>query len=146
MIGEFTLGQLSDRFGRKPVLVVGLVLFSAQFIGLVIFRDTTLIVMSFVLAGLGNALYDPALSAFILDITPTENTASMIGLKGTTGSLGNLIGPALLILVTPLVSPQIVFLIATSLMLILTLASSLVLRTPKTIEVTPQLSKVAIER
>jgi MFS family permease len=113
---------------------------------LVIFRDTTLIVVSFLLAGLGNALYDPALSAFILDITPTEKTAGMLGLKATAGSLGNLIGPALLVLVTPFLSPQIVFLIATALVLMLTFASGLALHTSKTIDVTPQLSKVAIEQ
>jgi MFS family permease len=146
LIGEFTLGQLRDRFGRKPVLVLGMALFSAQFIGLVIFRDMTLIVLSFTLAGLGNALYDPALSALILDITPTENTTGMMGLKSAAGSLGNLIGPALLVLVTPIVRPQIVFLIATVLVLMLTLASVLLLNTPKTIEDTPKLSKVAIER
>lgn len=146
MIGEFTLGQLSDRFGRKPVLVLGMALFSAQFIGLVIFRDMTLIVLSFTLAGLGNALYDPALSALILDITPTENTTGMMGLKSAAGSLGNLIGPALLVLVTPFVRSQIIFLIATVLVLMLTLASVLLLNTPKTIEDTPKLSKVAVER
>jgi len=55
MFGEFALGQLSDRLGRKPVLVLGLALFSAQFVGLIIFRDVTWIVVSFILAGLGNA-------------------------------------------------------------------------------------------
>ena len=60
MVGEFALAQISDRLGRKPVLVVGLGLFSAQFIGLVIFRDANWIMASFILAGLVNALFDPA--------------------------------------------------------------------------------------
>jgi len=130
MFGEFTLGQLSDRLGRSPVLVMGLALFSAQFIGLVFFRDVSLIVVSFILAGLGNALYDPALSAFILDITPPENTAGMMGLKSTAGSFGNLLGPMLVVLITPFVTPQVVFLIAASLVIFLTFASGLVLRLP----------------
>lgn len=130
MLGEFALGRLSDRLGRKPVLVLGLALFSAQFAGLVIFRDATWIVLSFSLAGLGNALYDPALSALILDITPREQTAGMLGLKGTAGSLGNLLGPALLVLFTPLVAPQTIFLIAAALVCALVLASGLALRIP----------------
>ena len=146
MFGEFALGQLSDRLGRKPVLVLGLALFSAQFVGLVIFRDATWIVVSFFLAGLGNALYDPALSALILDITPPEHTAGMIGLKGTAGSLGTLLGPGLVVLFAHFVSPQIVFLIATALVSMLTLASGLALRLPESIKVTHQFSRAAVER
>jgi multidrug resistance protein len=129
MLGEFSLGRLSDRFGRKPVLVMGLALFSAQFAGLAIFRDVTWIVVSFILAGLGNAIYDPALSAYILDITPPEHKAGIMGIKSTVGSLGNMLGPALVVLFTPFVNPQIVFLISAGLVWMLTFASGLALRT-----------------
>ncbi len=128
--GEFSLGQLSDRLGRKPVLVLGLALFSAQFLGLVIFRDLGWIAVSFILAGLGNGIFDPALSAHILDITPPEHTARIMGVKGTVGSLGNLLGPALVVLFAPFVSPQAVFLISAALVFMLAFASGLALRTP----------------
>jgi MFS family permease len=143
-LGEFALGQLSDRLGRKPVLVLGLALFSAQFIGLVIFRDMIWIVVSFILAGLGNALYDPALSAIILDITPSEHTARTMGLKATAGSLGSMLGPALVVLFTPLVSPQVVFLVASTLVIALILASAFALRVPANSEVSQDLEKAAI--
>ena len=134
MIGEFTLGQLSDRLGRKPVLVLGLALLSAQFVGLFTFRDATWIVVSFILAGLGNALYDPALCALILDITPAEHKAGMMGLKGTAGSLGNMLGPGLVVLFTPFTSPQVVFLMAAVLVVMLALACGLALHIPQNIE------------
>ena len=53
-LGEFGLSQLSDRLGRKPVILFGLILFSAQYIGLAFFQNYLLIVASFVVAGLGN--------------------------------------------------------------------------------------------
>jgi MFS family permease len=137
MFGEFALASLSDRLGRKPVLVLGLALFSAQFIGLVIFRDATWLVISFILAGLGNALFDPALSAHILDITRSEQTARIMGLKTTAGSLGNMLGPALVVLITPFAGPQIVFLGSAVLVIMLALASLMGLRVTPRNQVTP---------
>jgi MFS family permease len=113
MLGEFGLGHLSDRFGRKPVIVAGLVLFSAQFLGLAFGPNDVAIAAGFAIAGLGNALFDPALSAYILDITPAAHQARSLGLKATAGSLGNVLGPGLVVLVTPLLAPQAIFLAAT---------------------------------
>lgn len=146
MAGEFALGQLSDRAGRRPVLVLGLALFSAQFAGLLFFRDTTLIIISFLVAGLGNALYDPALSALVLDITPEEHRAAMLGVKGTAGSLGTLLGPALLVLFTTYTRPQTVFFIAAVMVWMLTIASALLLRRGPALRATPTLSSAATKR
>jgi len=112
MFGEFGFGRFSDRFGRKPVIIIGLMLFSAQFIGMAFFRNHVLIAVTFVTAGLGNALYDPALTASILDISPTEHRARILGIKYTAASLGNILGPALVVLVTSSISVSSVFLIA----------------------------------
>lgn len=146
MFGEFSLDQLSDRVGRKVVLVLGLALFSAQFVGLVMFRDVTWIVVSFLLAGLGNALYDPALSAHILDMSPPEQTARIMGVTATVGSLGNMLGPALGVLLTPFVSPQIVFLIAAALVIVLALASEVALRPSQIPAVARYESRAAVTR
>ena len=132
--------------GAETCVGVGLALFSAQFVGLVVFRDVTWILVSFILSGLGNALYDPALSAMVLDITPPEHTAAMMGLKSMAGSLGSLLGPALVVLPTPLVGPQAVFLAATALVVVLTLASGSVLRLPAGAQVTHLLPRAVAER
>jgi MFS family permease len=143
MVGAFALGRLSDRVGRKPVLVLGLALFSAQFAGLLIFRDLTWIALGFIAAGLGNALYDPALSATILDITPPEHIASMLGVKGTASSLGSMLGPALVLLMTA-PSAQVAFLIGAALVIMLTLACAFALRVPQRSKVPAQFSDAAV--
>lgn len=134
-LGEFTLGKLSDRFGRKPVLILGLTLFSAQFLGLALFHDAAWIVFSFILAGLGNAIFDPALSAHILDVAPPEHKARVMGIKSTVGSIGNLMGPALVVLFTSFMVPQAVFLISACLVWILAIASGMGLQVPQSTEV-----------
>ena len=144
MLGEFALGQLSDRLGRKPVLVLGLALFSAQFIGLVIFRNATWIMVSFLLAGLGNAIYDPALSAFVMDITPVEHTARILGIKSTAGSLGNMLGPGLVMLITPYVGARVIFLLSSILVLVLTCAAALVLRARPGNETAPDFASAPV--
>jgi len=111
--GEFFLSHLSDRLGRKPVIVCGLIFFAAQFIGLAFFQNYILIAITFVIAGLGNALFDPALSASILDIAPAEHQSRILGIKSTASSLGNILGPALVVLFTPFLEVRGIFLIAT---------------------------------
>jgi DHA1 family multidrug resistance protein-like MFS transporter len=112
MLGEFGLSHLSDRLGRKPVIAAGLVLFTAQFVGLAFARNYTAIAASFIVAGLGNALFDPAVSAAILDISPAAHQARGLGLKSMAGSLGNVLGPGLVVLVTPLLTARAIFLVA----------------------------------
>ncbi|HSB91381.1 MAG TPA: MFS transporter [Anaerolineales bacterium] len=134
MLCEFSLGQLSDRVGRKPVLVIGLALFLAQFLGLVVFYEVTWIVVSFVIAGIGNALYEPALSAMVLDIAPSEHTAGMLGLRTTAGSIGSMLGPGLVVLSASFLTPQVGFLMATALVAFLALASAWRLHVPERVE------------
>jgi MFS family permease len=128
MLGEFFLGRLSDRLGRKPVLVLGLALFSAQFAGLVLTRNYAWLAAGFIVAGLGNALYDPPLNALFLDLAPQAHKGRVMGMKSTAGSLGSMIGPALVVLLAPRLLPQGIFLISLLIVLLVTLLSFLALQ------------------
>lgn len=111
-LGEFGLSQLSDRLGRKPVIIIGLIFFSAQFLGIAYSNNNILIAVSFMVAGFGNALFDPALSASLLDIAPAKHQSRILGIKSTAGSLGSILGPSLLILFTSSVNVRVIFLLA----------------------------------
>lgn len=88
------LGRLSDRFGRRPVIIVAS--FGAA--------------LSMVLFGVGGALWVlllarviqgatagdlPALFAYLADITPPEKRAQRFGLLGALSGIGTMVGPAL---------------------------------------------------
>jgi MFS family permease len=106
------VSRLSGRLGRNPVVALGLILFTAQFLGLALLRDYAWIAVSFVVAGLGNALYDPALTASILDIAPVEHRARSMGLKSSASSIRNILGPALVVLLAPVLPATGIFLAA----------------------------------
>lgn len=125
MLGEFGLGRLSDRLGRKPLIAAGLLLFSAQFAGLALARSYAVIAVSFTIAGLGNALFDPALSAALLDTTPSRYRARVLGLKSTAGSAGSILGPALIVLLSTGIPSQAIFMAATGAVLLTTLVVTL---------------------
>jgi len=127
-LGEFGLSRLSDRLGRKPVILLGLALYSIQYLGLAVFKDYLLIATTFLLSGLGNALFDPAISASILDLAPAGHQARLLGIKSTAGSLGNILGPGLVVLFTSWIAARGIFLIsfaAVVLTALLTLAGRL---------------------
>ncbi|MCP4937372.1 MAG: MFS transporter [bacterium] len=134
LVGNLTLGRSSDRLGRKPILIIGLVLHSAQYVGLMFTNIYWVIIAAFIIAGLGEALLNPALNAAYLDITPEEHRSRAMGIKGAIGSLGSLLAPALVMVVIRFVPPQSVFLISAALILSTALLVLIALRLPSRAE------------
>jgi multidrug resistance protein len=88
-------GYLVDRWGRRPVLIIGLL--AIVIVNLVTpFVDdlTTFIVLRFVL-GFGNAGIMPAALAATADIAPEERRAQWIGYVSGGISIGLIIGPTI---------------------------------------------------
>jgi multidrug resistance protein len=86
------LGKLSDKYGRKPVIVVCLFL---NAIGYIVFSFTDsyiLLLVSRVVAGIGGSSIGVA-QAYIADITTRENRSKGMGLIGAAFGLGFVFGP-----------------------------------------------------
>ncbi len=87
-------GRLSDRIGRRPVLLISL---AASFAGYLIWGFSTSLIWLFasrIVAGFGNANIAVA-QAYIADITTKENRARGMGMVGAAFGLGFVLGPAL---------------------------------------------------
>ncbi len=87
-------GRLSDRIGRRPVILVSLM---ASCLGYFLFafaRNLTLLFASRVIAGIGGANIGTA-QAYIADITTHEDRAKGMGLIGAAFGLGFILGPPL---------------------------------------------------
>lgn len=88
------LGRLSDRFGRRPVIVVAA--FGAV-IGYLLFGiggSIWILLLGRVVQG-ATAGDLPALFAYLADITPPEQRAKRFGLLGALSGIGTMVGPAL---------------------------------------------------
>ena len=88
------LGKLSDRFGRRPLLIVSQLGTFAGFIILGFARSLPLIFFSRFLDGITAGNLSLA-QAYISDVTEPENRAKSFGVIGIAFGLGFLVGPAL---------------------------------------------------
>lgn len=87
-------GRLSDRVGRRPILVLGLVGSAFSYL-LFAYADTlTALLVSRVMAGIWGANI-PVAQAYVADITKPEERAGGMGLLGAAFGLGFIFGPAL---------------------------------------------------
>ncbi len=96
-------GRLSDRIGRRPVLIVGLagsVVFYAMFGVATVMKSLPLLFISRIGAGLAGATISTA-HAYIADVTSKENRARGMALIGAAFGLGFTFGPLLGYLAVP---------------------------------------------
>jgi MFS family permease len=133
VIGQATLGKLSDRFGRKPIILVGLLMNMSFYIGLAVARDYSVHLVVAAIAGIGASLIMPALSAFYIDISSEEHRSRIMGIKESAAALGGAAGPLLVAIVSQFVTPQIVFLISAGMTFGGFLLALAVLRRPRSL-------------
>ncbi|MBN2555036.1 MAG: MFS transporter [Anaerolineales bacterium] len=94
LIGAPILGRLSDRFGRRPVLIASI---GSTFVGFLILgfaQSLWMLFLARVLDGLIGGNISVA-QAYITDITDDSNRARGLGLIGAAFGLGFIIGPAM---------------------------------------------------
>ncbi|RTL13819.1 MAG: MFS transporter [Flavobacteriaceae bacterium] len=88
------IGNLSDKYGRRPVLLTSLFAFSLDFLLLAFAPTITWLFVGRILSGITGASFTTA-SAYIADVSTHENRAKNFGLMGAAFGLGFIIGPVL---------------------------------------------------
>ncbi|MCY4537436.1 MAG: MFS transporter [Chloroflexi bacterium] len=97
LIGVPMMGALSDRYGRRPLLLISQVTTCISFIMLGLADSLTLIIISRLFDGLFGANIATAQAA-LSDITDASNRARGLGITGAAFGLGFIFGPAIAIL------------------------------------------------
>ncbi len=88
------LGSLSDRFGRRPVLLLSLFCGAVDLAFLALAPTLGWLFLGRAISGVAGASFTPA-TAYIADISPPEKRAQNFGLVGAAFGIGFVIGPAL---------------------------------------------------
>jgi DHA1 family tetracycline resistance protein-like MFS transporter len=88
------LGALSDRFGRRPVILLSCFGLAFDYLLMALAPDLTWLFIGRVLSGITAASFGTA-GAYVADVTPPERRASTYGMMGAAWGLGFVLGPAM---------------------------------------------------
>lgn len=88
------IGNLSDQYGRRPVLLASLIGFGIDYIILALAPDYGWLFAGRIIAGITGASFTTG-AAYIADVSTPETRAKNFGLIGAAFGLGFVIGPAL---------------------------------------------------
>lgn len=139
MVAAFALAQLivspitgkwTDQFGRKKVLIIGLILFSISELLFGLGKTVEMLFLSRILGGISGAFIMPAVTAFIADITTESARPKALGYMSAAINTGFIIGPGIGGFLTEF-GTRTPFFIATLLACIAAIISFLFLKEPK---------------
>lgn len=88
------IGNLSDKYGRRPVLLFSLIGFGIDYLFLALAPTYGWLFVGRVIAGITGASFTTA-SAYIADISTSETRAKNFGMIGAAFGLGFILGPTL---------------------------------------------------
>lgn len=88
------LGSLSDKYGRRPVLLISLLGLGVDFIFMALSHTIWLLVIGRIIAGICGASFTTA-SSYIADISTPDKRAQNFGLIGVAFGVGFILGPVI---------------------------------------------------
>lgn len=104
------MGNLSDRFGRRPILLLSMAAFCVNYLLMGAAQSLWVLFVGRAVSGAAGAAFVPA-NAYVADITPPQLRAQRFGLVGAAFGVGFVLGPALGALVGQ-ISPRAPFYVA----------------------------------
>jgi DHA1 family tetracycline resistance protein-like MFS transporter len=88
------LGALSDRFGRRPVILLSNLGLGLDYVMMALAPSLTILLVGRVVSGITAASFSAA-GAYIADVMPPEKRAAGFGMIGAAFGVGFVVGPAL---------------------------------------------------
>lgn len=142
LFSQAASGPLIDHYGRKPLMVVSLLLSSFVMVGFGLAHTLTTLAPLAILAGLVFPLFAPASSAMVADLIPPAQRIHAYGLLRVVSNLGFALGPAIGGLIAGQLSFLVLFLASAATIFLYFLLALIFMREtkPAVVQATPQLA------
>lgn len=88
-------GRVSDRIGRKPVMMIGIIGLSFSFFLMAISSQLWMLFAARIIGGFLSSANMPTVMAYVADITSEEDRGKGMGIIGASVGLGFIFGPAI---------------------------------------------------
>ncbi|MFP5113166.1 MDR family MFS transporter [Bacillaceae bacterium C204] len=92
-VGGFIGGHLSDRFGRKPVMLISIFTVALVYFGFTAATGQGWFILLNALNGLCNSFFEPTSQALMADLTDKEKRMKVYSLRYTAMNIGASVGP-----------------------------------------------------
>ncbi|MFE8697767.1 MFS transporter [Cytobacillus sp. FJAT-53684] len=88
-------GRISDRIGRKPVIMIGILGLALSFFLMAISTQLWMLFAARIIGGVLSSANMPTVMAYVADITSEEDRSKGMGVIGAATGLGFIFGPAI---------------------------------------------------
>ena len=88
-------GRISDRVGRKPVIMIGILGLSLSFLLMGVSSSLWMLFVARIIGGILSSANMPTVMAYVADITSPEDRGKGMGVVGAATGLGFVFGPAI---------------------------------------------------
>lgn len=112
--GGFIGGFLTDKFGRKIVIISTVFVWSAVFIGFALAANAPIFVLLNAINGLCRSFFEPGTQALMIDFTEDNKKRRLFSVRYTAINIAAVIGPLVGVMISKLSSPVVPFIITAS--------------------------------
>ena len=118
LLSKPVMGRTSDRVGRRPLIVLGLLICAGTFVLIPQFSSLPILLLLAAGFGFGEAVVSSSTTALVADLSDIKRVGAGIGMQGTIMDIGHASGPLLAGFLIAHLSYQHAFLIIASIQLI----------------------------